>query len=95
MCFSGWAILYSQDVVPKLLSVAQSIPYFWIDDVHVTGVIAEMVGVTRTPLSSLILSGKRMNLLTSLGPEYAGKFLFGPPDLSVDKVSKIWKAIPK
>lgn len=95
LCFSGWAVLYSQDVIPRLLTVAQNIPYFWIDDVHITGVIAEMIGVTRTPLSSLILTSKRMNLLTSLGHEYAGEFLFGPPDLSIDKVSQIWKAIPE
>ncbi|XP_049881517.1 beta-1,3-galactosyltransferase 5-like [Pectinophora gossypiella] len=92
---AGWAVLYSQDVIPRLLTVAQNIPYFWIDDVHITGVAAEKIMVDRTPLLSLILSSRRVKLLTSMGPEYAGQFLFGPPDLSTDKITEIWKAIPE
>ncbi|XP_063390029.1 beta-1,3-galactosyltransferase 5-like [Cydia fagiglandana] len=92
---AGWAILYSQDVVPRLLKTAQSTPYFWIDDVHVTGVVAQQIGVARTPLASLVLSRNRATMLTSLGADYAGKFLFGPPDISVSKISQIWKAIPE
>ncbi|RVE50595.1 hypothetical protein evm_004719 [Chilo suppressalis] len=92
---AGWAILYSQDVVPQLLSVAQKLPYFWIDDVHITGVCAQQIGVTRTPLSTLILNQVRVNLLTNLGPKSVGPFLFGPPDLKIEKIKKIWKAIPE
>ncbi|KAJ0171194.1 hypothetical protein K1T71_013393 [Dendrolimus kikuchii] len=92
---AGWAILYSQDVVSRLLKEAQLTPYFWIDDVHITGVIAQKIGVARTPLSSLVLTQIRAGLLKNLGPQYAGQFVFGPPDLSVDKISQLWKAIPE
>ncbi|KAL0859398.1 hypothetical protein ABMA27_010587 [Loxostege sticticalis] len=92
---AGWAILYSQDVVPRLLTAAQNLPYFWIDDVHITGICAQMIGVTRTPLSSLILNKRRSNLLTMFGLDSVGPFLFGPPDLSLDTINKIWKAIPE
>ncbi|XP_028178407.1 beta-1,3-galactosyltransferase 5-like [Ostrinia nubilalis] len=92
---AGWAILYSQDVVPRLLATAQSLPYFWIDDVHITGICAQMIGVARTPLSSLILNKHRTNLLTMFGPDSVGQFLFGPPDLNLDKINTIWKAIPE
>jgi hypothetical protein len=34
---SGFTILFSADVVFKLYTVAQSLPYFWIDDLQVTG----------------------------------------------------------
>jgi hypothetical protein len=34
---SGFAILFSADVVVQLYSVAQSLSYFWIDDLQVTG----------------------------------------------------------
>lgn len=92
---AGWAVLYSQDVIPKLLKTAQSIPYFWIDDVHITGVCAQMIGVTRTPLSKLILSQTKVKMLQILGPKYVGPFLLGPPDLSSVKIKEIWKSIPE
>ncbi|KAL4712449.1 hypothetical protein ACJJTC_007465 [Scirpophaga incertulas] len=92
---AGWAVLYSQDVVPRLLNVAQNLPYFWIDDVHITGICAQQIGVARTPLASLILNKHRLDLLTSFGPDSAGPFIFGPPDLNVDKIKTIWKAIPE
>uniref|UniRef100_A0A0A9ZF59 Hexosyltransferase n=1 Tax=Lygus hesperus TaxID=30085 RepID=A0A0A9ZF59_LYGHE len=45
---TGWAILYSPDVVFKLYSEAQQTPYFWIDDVHITGTLASMINITQT-----------------------------------------------
>uniref|UniRef100_A0A2A4JLU4 Hexosyltransferase n=2 Tax=Heliothis virescens TaxID=7102 RepID=A0A2A4JLU4_HELVI len=92
---AGWAILYSQDVVPRLLKTAQSTPYFWIDDVHITGVIAEKIGVARTPLSSLILTPSNVNRLKLFGPKYVGPFVLGPPDLTTDKIIDIWSSIPE
>ncbi|KAM3959910.1 glycosyltransferase [Aphomia sociella] len=92
---AGWAILYSQDVVPRLLKAAQSMAYFWIDDVHITGICAQHIGVTRTPLGNLILNRHRANMLISLGPKYIGSFIFGPPDLKSDRITEIWKAIPE
>ncbi|KAJ8707481.1 hypothetical protein PYW08_010733 [Mythimna loreyi] len=91
---AGWAILYSQDVIPRLLKIAQTIRYFWIDDVHITGVIAEKIGVTRTPLSSLILTPTTVKQLKVFGPKYVGSFVLGPPDLSRDKIMEIWSSIP-
>lgn len=91
----GWAVLYSPDVVIRLLEGAQEAPYFWIDDVHITGVIAQHIGVARTSIDSLILSTSRAHILQSLGPKYSGSFLFGPQDLSVSQMRNIWKAIPK
>ncbi|KAJ2945694.1 hypothetical protein O0L34_g534 [Tuta absoluta] len=92
---AGMAIIYSQDVVPSLLEMAQNIPYFWIDDVHITGVIAEKIGISRTSLSRLVLTKKRGDLLTAQGPASAGQFLFGPQDLKVSRIVEMWKAIPQ
>lgn len=35
----GWFLLYSPDVIFGLYREAQNAPYFWIDDVHVTGTL--------------------------------------------------------
>ncbi|KAG6448263.1 hypothetical protein O3G_MSEX005403 [Manduca sexta] len=90
---AGWAILYSQDVVPQLLKAAQNTPYFWIDDVHITGDLAQKIGVARTQLSNLILSSRKADVLAKLGPRYAGHFLFGPPDLKVERINQLWHAL--
>lgn len=46
----GWAILYSPDVVFALYCEAQRTPYFWIDDVHITGTLALQANLTHTSL---------------------------------------------
>lgn len=92
---AGWAVIYSKDVVYRLLKTAQKTPYFWIDDVHITGIIAQQIGVPRTPLKNLILSRYRANILTNFGISYSGEFLFGPPDISVERILQIWNSIPE
>ncbi|CAH1643955.1 unnamed protein product [Spodoptera littoralis] len=89
----GWAIIYSQDVVPRLLKVAQDLPYFWIDDVHITGVIAEKIDVPRTQLASFILSTISIQTLKALGPKYIQQFMFSPPDMSLNQITDIWNLI--
>lgn len=53
---SGWVILYSPDSASALFTQAQKEPYFWIDDVHVTGTIAKKLNITHTALGNLGLS---------------------------------------
>lgn len=36
---SGFSVLYTADVVFKLYNLTQILPYFWIDDVHISGVV--------------------------------------------------------
>lgn len=74
---------------------AQSIPYFWIDDVHITGVCAEKIGVPRTVLSSLILSQSRLKTVKLHGPQSTDPFILGPPDLTSAGIKELWRAIPE
>ncbi|GBM28259.1 Beta-1,3-galactosyltransferase 1 [Araneus ventricosus] len=43
---AGWGVLMSPDVVFKLYLLSSKIPYFWVDDVHVTGTLASHVGIS-------------------------------------------------
>lgn len=43
---SGWAYLADMDAVRAMVTEAQYRPYFWVDDVHVTGTLARMGGVS-------------------------------------------------
>ncbi|XP_060810064.1 lactosylceramide 1,3-N-acetyl-beta-D-glucosaminyltransferase-like, partial [Amyelois transitella] len=91
----GWAIIYSQDVISKLLEVAQSISYFWIDDVQITGICAQKIGVPRKPLGNRILTRDISESFLKLGPNYFGPFLFGPPDLTIYDILNTWDYLVK
>lgn len=43
---SGWAYLADMAAVRAMVTEAQYRPYFWVDDVHVTGTLARMGGVS-------------------------------------------------
>ena len=89
---AGWAILYSPDAVFLLYREAQREPYFWIDDVHITGTLARKVNLTHTSLHSLILTGKDMHKLLE-NPNDRKEFLFGPPDLTERNIKALHKLI--
>ncbi|GLH01495.1 Beta-1,3-galactosyltransferase brn, partial [Gryllus bimaculatus] len=91
----GWAVLYSPDAVFLLYREAQRVPYFWIDDVHVTGTLAARVNLSQTPLLSLALTRLQMEALVdappgAAPPPYAAHFLFGSPDMHEDELYKLW-----
>ncbi|XP_055847176.1 beta-1,3-galactosyltransferase 1 [Episyrphus balteatus] len=44
----GYSIVYSPDVVFRLYKEAQHSKYFWIDDVHITGTLAQNSNITIT-----------------------------------------------
>jgi hypothetical protein len=62
----GWTILYSPDVAFTLYSAAQRSPYFWIDDVHITGTLAARTNLSHTPLGALsLLEDETLELVSS------------------------------
>lgn len=50
---SGWAYAMTIDAATKITNLSQRVSYFWIDDVYVTGVLAEGAKVKREGLNSL------------------------------------------
>jgi len=92
---AGWAVLYSADVVFLLYREAQRTEYFWVEDVHVTGILAARANLTRTPLGSLTLSRKQVQYLLRSRDDRSeiGVFLFGPPDLSRTEIHHLWQVV--
>ncbi|XP_018020007.1 beta-1,3-galactosyltransferase 5 [Hyalella azteca] len=50
---SGWCYMAPMEVVKKLAQNAHKFPYFWIDDVFVTGIMAEDLKIERQGLNHL------------------------------------------
>lgn len=59
---SGSAFVISTDVIRRMWAVAKFVPFFWVDDYYVTGMLAKRVGVTQKRLNeAYILNGKVVN----------------------------------
>lgn len=90
----GFSIIYSPDIAFQLYKEAQKTPYFWIDDVHLTGTLAQKINTTITPVGDLFLSLELKDKVVS------GKititnltFFFTTPNLNEDEIRKLWKAV--
>lgn len=90
----GFTILYSVDAALKIYKAVQSIPYFWIDDVHVTG-DANLVAkipfpkshelITKSEIRKDLIDGK---LRIEDHPHFFGFFNIGDIDMR-----KLWSLV--
>nr|ATU82885.1 secreted Galactosyl transferase-like protein [Pristhesancus plagipennis] len=89
---AGWVILYTPDVVFTLYNEAQRRPYFWIDDVHITGTLVALTNFTHTDISELseIKSNEIDNVIANGGPV---EFLFGL--VNNEQFTKLWDLVLK
>lgn len=88
---SGWA--YITDVASARALVAESRfrPYFWVDDVHVTGTLARMAGLTLTKMNGAFTTEADSLSLWSQDSQRQRldwRFAFGPTWGDVDLVSR-------
>ncbi|XP_046736300.1 beta-1,3-galactosyltransferase 5-like [Diprion similis] len=88
----GWVIFYTLDTVSLLYEEAQCTPYFWIDDVHISGIVAKKVNLTYTSLNSQILRGKKLNDFIK-SPDATVDFLVAGPQLTETDSRALWKAV--
>lgn len=90
----GFSIIYSSDIVFRLYKEGQKRPYFWIDDVHITGTLAKATNVTITPLGDTYLTlSQRRSLVRGYVNATAAIFLFTSPNLTEDEIRLLWKLI--
>lgn len=96
---SGWGIMYSPDVALRLYREAQlwsrASPYFWIDDVLVTGILAARLGLEHASFEPLVLA--RHDLPRVLRADMPPTFMFASLDLLDDVVPDtmrlLWRRI--
>lgn len=90
----GFSIFYSADTVFRLYKEAQRTPYFWIDDVHVTGSLAKATNSTITPIGDLYLSFKQKNdVIDGYQNATSLVFLFTSPNLTENEIRTLWKLV--
>ncbi|VVC39485.1 Hypothetical protein CINCED_3A025601 [Cinara cedri] len=85
----GWAIIYSPDVIYKLYTGAQVTPYFWIDDVHITGTIAVKQNITKTDMSEIAVSESDLQDDKNISRKFVFCLLMDPDQ----SMRKYWNTI--
>lgn len=95
---SGWAVMYSPDVALRLYREVQlwarGSPYFWVDDVLVTGILAARLGLTHASWEPLVLA--RQDLQRVLRGELRPAFMIASLDLldvGADTERLLWQRI--
>lgn len=90
----GFSIFYSADAILPLYLEAQKLPYFWIDDVHITGTVASNLNMSITAFDDMYLDKEAHNGILSgeLKVEDV-PFLFAQPNLSKSDIKRFWKLI--
>ncbi|GBM28256.1 Beta-1,3-galactosyltransferase 5 [Araneus ventricosus] len=87
---AGWGILMSPDVVFKLYLLSSKIPYFWVDDVHVTGTLASHVGISHVDFTEkLALTAIDVDKWLN-GQNVIKPYLFGYPNSDSETILALW-----
>lgn len=93
----GFSIIYSHDTAFQLYRAAQVTPYFWIDDVHVTGTLATKIGVKITAPGHLYMKWPKMDRYANPGADGLDpsmeNFLFTSPNLKPGELRLLWNAL--
>lgn len=87
----GFSIIYSADIVPLLYQKAQKLPYFWIDDVHITGTVASKLNISIASTTGFFLNATQQNDLLEQRVEAKSlPFFFALPNLTEDLIRRLW-----
>lgn len=91
----GFTILYSADVVLELYKAIQILPYFWVDDVHVTGDANLIANISFSPTHDLILRNvdQRKDMLDGKLLVENTPFLFGFYNIGDGDMRKVWALV--
>ncbi|XP_042145531.1 beta-1,3-galactosyltransferase 5-like [Ixodes scapularis] len=86
----GFGVVMSPDVVFDLYRASVGTPYFWIDDVFVTGILARRIGLTHVDIADH-LGGSGNEALAWLGqaPQEPPPFM-GLRDLDTEFIYRLW-----
>lgn len=79
-------------MVQRLYQAAQRTGYFWVDDVHITGVLAEQTNTTITDLQPYVLYSSDLALLLKGDRELdQQEFLFTWHSIAPEQISALWQ----
>ncbi|XP_023235638.1 beta-1,3-galactosyltransferase 5-like [Centruroides sculpturatus] len=88
---SGWAIVTSPDVVFRLYIESFRVPYFWVDDVYVSGILAQKLNIHHIDLTyKLAITNQKITQWLE-DDKLSLPSLFGYPDMDISTINALWK----
>ncbi|XP_059479987.1 beta-1,3-galactosyltransferase 5-like [Neocloeon triangulifer] len=94
---NGWLVLYSNKTAKKLYTLAQQEPYFWIDDLLITGFLAKKAGLHHFSTRPWLLDWQMSEDIIRNGScpydKDCKKFIFGPSELDPEQIVLLWKIL--
>lgn len=87
----GWTLLYSPDIVFHLYKEAQRTDYFWIDDIHITGILTKKLNIVHTDIEPLVISRQNLKYVLENSHNITEPFLYGRSDLDEDAIRALWR----
>lgn len=89
---SGWGIIMSVDVVRHLYAITRSRPYFWIDDVFISGLLAADLGLRHVDLASRGVASDYPHVHRWLANSRPHSLppIFGYPDSDAGTIDAMW-----
>ena len=92
---SGAAFLITSDLAPDLFKVSFYVPFFWIDDYYMTGLLARAVNSTYVKMNTLfaIKTGKPEFVYEKFFKKNGQSPVFGHSPSNIDLTYQIWKII--
>lgn len=88
---SGWTIVMSTDVVLRLYVESANLTYFWIDDVVVSGILVQRIGIEHASLDWWDYSFQWSPLqawLRRMSSKWSP--VFGLPNVDADAIYRLW-----
>lgn len=89
----GYAVLYSADAVFKLYQAGQTLSFFWIEDVQITGRARVKANLTITGKDMVTFEPERLDLLNEDFPIEYYPFIFGLFDLVEENLRCLWEIV--
>ncbi|XP_067645969.1 beta-1,3-galactosyltransferase 2-like [Eurosta solidaginis] len=88
----GFAIIYSPDVVLRLYQAAQLSKYFWIDDVHITGILAQNLNISiQNAQRDILYEDDCDDLLKGVMNSEDAEFLYAWHLIQPEQTLKLWE----
>ncbi|XP_055296056.1 beta-1,3-galactosyltransferase 5-like [Sitodiplosis mosellana] len=89
----GASVIYSNDFVYEALKKTFTTPYFWIDDVYVTGMIREQLDATIKSIGHLKLSGDNLKKASEGNVTILTEpmFIVSEHDRNYDDMINLWE----
>ena len=91
---SGSAYIMSTDVAMEMYNASMKIPFFWVDDYYVTGLLAEKVGVKHTKFNSAYTLGPNTFLQKFTEKNKWQNLVFGHVH-NLNQATHVWSNIMK